>query len=167
MDLGTLARLVGRHLGFRARRTGRCRLRLLLGLVCLGRGRSLRLGSLRRRLGTGDLEVTDQVALGHGVAFLDGKLHHLALVGARDVHGRLVGFQRDQRVFLVDLITDGHGHLDDRHAVAAGEIRDTQFLALRLTGGRLTGGRLFFGSRRFRGGLFRLRRRRGGFFRRR
>ncbi len=67
------------------------------------------------------LDRQDHVALGDGVALGHLDLGDLAGMGRGNLHRRLVGFQLDQRVFLLDRVADRDQHGDHRHV---GEIAD-------------------------------------------
>jgi hypothetical protein len=71
--------------------------------------------------GAGRLEGHEQVALGHLVPDPDPQLADRAGLGGRDVHGRLVGLEREDGVVDRHLVTGGDVHLDDGHA---GEVAD-------------------------------------------
>src|SRR5690554_953251 len=53
------------------------------------------------------------------VAFLYQDLANLAGIRGRDFHGGLVGFHRDQRVFLTNRVAFSHVDFDHRHVVEA------------------------------------------------
>jgi hypothetical protein len=103
-DLGVV---VGRALD---RRRGHRRQALLVGRAAVRTGAGA---------GPGDRE--DQRALGDGVANLQRDVADGARDRRRDVHRRLVGLERDQRVLLGDGVTGVDHHLDDRHV---GEVAD-------------------------------------------
>jgi hypothetical protein len=71
-----------------------------------GRPRRARARLLHRR------EAQDQVALRHARADGDGELGDAARVRARDLHGRLVALQRDQRLLRFHAVADGDEDLD-------------------------------------------------------
>ena len=66
----------------------------------------------------------DHVALGDAVPDLDLDLPDGAALSRGHLHGRLVGFQRDQRVVDLDRRSRLHMDLDDRHVLVVADIRD-------------------------------------------
>ena len=102
------------------RRRGARRLgRRLVG----GRGGRIGPGAVRCRR----REQQDQRALGDGVAHDNLELGHGPGPRSGDVHRRLVGLQRDERVLERHLVARRNQHLDDRHV---GEVADVGDLHL-------------------------------------
>ena len=118
------------------------------GLVRHGGGRRRRWGG-RHRFGRGDrrfrlhhrfrllldhearrlaqrpvarLEHGDRRALADPVADGDQDAGHRARHGGGDVHRRLVGLQRDERVVDVDQVAYAHEHLDDGHVAVVADV---------------------------------------------
>ncbi len=125
------------HLGrFRCRTAGlRDRhLRRLLGL-----GRSCRFCCLlgldwrcrfccRRAVCISGFQRQDQSALRHLVANLGFDFLDRAAERAGNIHRSLVGFERDQRVILVDGVAGLYQHFNDIDAVEIPDVRDEYFL---------------------------------------
>ena len=98
---------------------------------------------------TGDFHGADDVTFGDGIPFLDVQADQLAGVGARHVHGGLVGLQGDQGVFLADLVAFGHRHLDDLDVAGATQVRHLDLDGLAATAALLLRCRLVVGLGRF------------------
>ncbi len=65
----------------------------------------------------------DHTALGDLVADLELNLFDRAGPGRRDVHGGLVGLQRNQRILGFDRIAGLNVDLDDRHVLEIADVR--------------------------------------------
>jgi hypothetical protein len=78
----------------------------------------------RRDLGFGN---EDRRALRNLVADLDLELLHHAVDGRWHIHGGLVRFQGDQRVFGFHPVAGVHQNLDDRHVLEVADVRDFHF----------------------------------------
>ena len=93
-----------------------------------GRGWGLLLADQARRRGQRPGAVAaddhDHGALADRVADLDLDVLHLPGGGGRDVHGRLVGLQRDEGVLLGDHVARRHVHLDHRDVLVVTDVRD-------------------------------------------
>ncbi|MNK99477.1 hypothetical protein D3C87_1198720 [compost metagenome] len=95
-----------------------------------GSGRSRCRGGGRGRSSAGSaggFQHHDQRAFGHVVADLDLDFLDGAGLRAGHVHGRLVRFQRDQRVFRVDRVAHLHVDVDHRHGVVVADVRHLDF----------------------------------------
>jgi hypothetical protein len=113
---------VGFDIGLRRWRRCSCGRRFRF---CDRRCRSRRLRS--RRGSAGRFEGQDQRTHRHLVAGFEADGFDDAGARRGDVHRRLVGLQRDQRVFLVHRIAGFHQHFNDRDALEITDIRDFDF----------------------------------------
>ena len=112
-----------RRFGPTRRRGGRCgrrcsrRRRSIVGLLVCGAGR----GRVR------DLDGRDHHSQRDFHALLDTDRDHFAGRGRRDVHGRLLAFERDQRVVDADLSAGRHENLDHGHILGVADIGNPDF----------------------------------------
>ena len=90
-------------------------------------GRLSRGGSGGRRLRA--FQLQDWRSLADLVADLDHDLRDHARRGRGNFHRRLVGFERDQRVFRLDAVSNLHQHFDHRHILEIADIGDLDFLS--------------------------------------
>ena len=105
------------------------RRRAVAGLDSAGRGGGVLPQPFLRRDGGPALRLQqdDQVALGDAVAGLHLDLADRAGLGARHLQRRLVGLQRQQRVFHRHLVAGLHVDLDDRHVLEVADIGNADF----------------------------------------
>ena len=107
------------HFGDACRRLRRRRRRRYAGF----RRRPGRLLRTRRTA----VEQQDRCAFAHLVADFD--LHFLHRTGGRcrDVHRRLVGFERDERILRLHLVAHLYHHFDHRHILEVADVRYLDF----------------------------------------
>ena len=112
-------------------------------------------GDLVRGHVLASLQQHDQAALAHPVAHRQPDFPHRPTDGRGDVHGRLVGFQGQQRVFCADLGPGGHVDLDHRDVLEVTDVGDLHFQQLVYSALRAVIGRFGRAGRRaFRDALF-------------
>src|SRR5205085_1456843 len=112
------------------------------------RGRSL--GRVRFRFRSGRsallpcLEHEDRHALRHLITGLDLDLFHDAGGRRRYLHRRLVGLQRDERLFLRDGVARLDQHFDDLDFLEVADVGDDYRLIHTVTGSALSGSMPYF-----------------------
>ena len=99
---------------------------LLLHGRARGTGRRAR-GWRRSYGGTGRLDLDQHRAFADLVTQADQHFLHHAGGRGRHVHGRLVGFQRADRIVHIDAVADLHEQLDHRHRIEIADVRDLHF----------------------------------------